>query len=343
MLKRRPSPRPRGAAILVALLLVALVSTLAAGMAWQQHRALEVESAERARGQAGWILSGALDWARLILREDAVTDARRPGGAHDGLDETWATPLAEVRLSAFLAADRDNNADAGIDAFLSGQIDDAQSKWNLRNLVDAAGKPAPAQVAAFERLCAFAGVTPERAAVIVQALALAWASGTTGRDEGEDDASRIAAGRSGVAEGQPVSPSRLVHLAWLGIDAGTIARLAPYADILPLPTPVNVNTAPREVLAAAVEGLDIASAEAIRRRAQPIRNAEELRAALPPGLQVGNGVLAFRSSWFIVTGRLRVEQRVLEEVALVERLGTDRGLQVSVARRERRPWLPTGP
>jgi len=93
--------------LLTAMLVVVLVSTLASAMVWQQWRAVQVEAAERARTQAGWILTGALDWARLILREDA-----RSGGATT-LSEPWATPLAEARLSTFLAADKNNNAEGG--------------------------------------------------------------------------------------------------------------------------------------------------------------------------------------------------------------------------------------
>ena len=89
-----------GAALLTAMIIVTLVATLAASMVWQQWRAVQVEAAERARTQSAWILAGALDWARLILREDA-----RSGGA-DHLGEPWAVPLAEARLSTFLAADR---------------------------------------------------------------------------------------------------------------------------------------------------------------------------------------------------------------------------------------------
>ena len=110
----------RGAAILTAMLTVVLVATLAAATLWQQWRGVEVEAAERARVQSAWVLTGALDWARLILREDA-----RKGGA-DYLSEPWAVPLAQARLSTFLAADRSDalEAEAQQDAFLSGQITD---------------------------------------------------------------------------------------------------------------------------------------------------------------------------------------------------------------------------
>ena len=61
----------RGAALLLAMLIVTIVATLAAGMVWQQWRGIEVEIAERARAQAAWLIEGATDWARLILRTDA--------------------------------------------------------------------------------------------------------------------------------------------------------------------------------------------------------------------------------------------------------------------------------
>ena len=67
---------------------------------------------------------------RLILREDA----RTPGADH--LDEPWAMPLAEAAVD-LPGADRNNNADGAPEAFLSGGIRDAQSRYNLRNLVDA--------------------------------------------------------------------------------------------------------------------------------------------------------------------------------------------------------------
>ena len=75
----RRTNRQRGAALLTAMVIVTLVATLASARVWQQWRAVQVEVAERARAQALWILNGAVDWARLILREDARTaSAARP-------------------------------------------------------------------------------------------------------------------------------------------------------------------------------------------------------------------------------------------------------------------------
>ena len=114
------------------MIIVTLVASLAAGMVWQQYRAVQTEAADRARAQSGWILQGALDWARLILLEDAKADRPPPS---DHLGEVWAVPLAESRLSTFLAADRTASNDEGPEAFLSGSIVDLQARYNLRALL----------------------------------------------------------------------------------------------------------------------------------------------------------------------------------------------------------------
>jgi len=316
----RPAPT-RGAAMLLAMLLVVMVVTASAGMVWQQTRAIEVESAERARSQSGWIITGAMDWARLILREDGRTQ-QRDGRSVDSLDEPWATPLAEARLSTFLAADQDNNVDNGPEAFLSGRIEDAQSRWNLRNLVDAAGKEVPSEKAALARLCQQAGLPLDTADLISAGLRQAWAPAAA---EAPADA--------------PLAPQQLSELAWLGLAPATLRRLAPWVDLLPRPTPVNANTAPREVLVAAIDGLDLGSAERLvqARQRKPFGGLDEVKAQLPPALVLEPARVAVSSSYFFVEGRLRLEERVLEERSLLERRGVDRGFEVVVLRRERMP------
>lgn len=54
--------RQRGAALLTAMVIVTMVTTIAASMVWQQWRAVQVESAERGLVQSQWMLRGALDW-----------------------------------------------------------------------------------------------------------------------------------------------------------------------------------------------------------------------------------------------------------------------------------------
>ena len=319
--RRHPSPSAqRGAAMLVALLILTMVSTLAAGMVWQQWRAIQVESAERARTQAAWILSGALDWGRLILREDA-----RERGGVDHLGEPWATPLAEARLSTFLAADRDNNSLAennSLDAFLSGSITDAQARWNLRRLVDATGTLVPAELRVLQRLCDTAGVPGDTAGRIAAGLAKAWAPAVTA-----DGATR---------EEAVIAPQRVSQLTWLGLDADTVARLDPWIVLLPSPeATVNVLTAPAEVIAAAVDGTSVGAAQRLVRERGSMEmrgiNIERLRGFFPADPSTNLNGVGVASRYFIVQGRLRLGERVLEERSLVER----RQLEIVVLLRER--------
>jgi general secretion pathway protein K len=303
--------RQQGAALLLAMLIMTLVTTLAAGMVWQQYRAIQVEGAERARTQAAWILSGALDWARLILREDGRTSGG--GSPVDHLGEPWAVPLAEARLSTFLAADRDNTAalaeNESLDAFLSGVITDAQARWNLRRVVDAEGKPAPKEIETLQRLCDAAGATGDCAQRIASALVQAWGPVTS-------DAARSA---------RAIEPKRLAQLAWLGIDSDTLQRLEPFVDVLPDPlSKVNINTASAEVIAAAVEGMSLGNAQRLvqERQRTPVRdlNSQTTRAYFPVTLaRPLEDVVSVNTNFFIVQGRLRLEERVLEERSLVER------------------------
>ncbi len=315
---RRPA---RGAALLLAMVILTIVATIASGMVWQQNRAIQVEAAERARTQSAWILAGALDWARLILREDdRVNQQRQRNGqpVYDGLDEPWATPLAEARLSAFLAADRDNNADdSGPEAFLSGSIVDAQSRWNLRNLIDPAGKIVPGELAALRALVDLAGAPADAAERIATALRDAWAPAVD----------------AAAARARPVAPARLADLAWLDIEPQTVARLEPWVTLLPVRTPVNVNTASREAIVAAIDKLDLGTAERLvqQRQRQPFESLKAVQDQLPPNTRLDAARVSVTSRWFEIAGRLRLDERVLEERSLVERRDAD----VVVRRRER--------
>ena len=329
MTSRPRTHRPaRGAALLVAMVLLTVVATLASGMVWQQWKGVQVETSERARAQSGWILQGALDWARLILREDARS------GRATSLNEPWATPLAEARLSTFLAVDRDNNsdADAGPEAFLAGSISDAQARYNLRNLlVD--GKVAPAQLLMLQKLCASAGLGADSATQLANGLLAASAAGGAAGAVG-------AAGASGAAinSNAPLAPQQLADLAWLGFDAATIDRLASVLVLLPVRTAVNLNTAPREVLAGVITGLDLGGADrlVLARQRQPLRSVEEAAEELGKAVTLVAGDVDVKSAFFEVRGRLRLDQRVLTEQTLVERKN---GLEVVAVQRQRQAAL----
>lgn len=307
--------RSRGAALLAAMLTVTLVATFAAAAMWQQWRSVEVEIAERSRVQSSWVLTGALDWARLILREDA-----RSGGA-DHLAEPWAVPLQEARLSTFLAANEgvatvETAGNDTQDAFLSGQIIDLQSQLNVMNLVEA-GKVSEPALRAFSKLFELLGLPTTELNRLVENLRFA---GDTSADN-----------RSGPMA--PLLPQRVEQLTWLGLSPYTVSVLRPYVTLLPATTPVNLNTASPEVIAASVPGLGLADAQ----RLVAERDINHFRSTADAGRLLGaespfnEGRHSVASRFFEVRGRLRLDQMVLEERSVLQRDGLD----VKVLWRER--------
>ena len=193
----------------------------------------------------------------------------------------------------------------------------------MRGLVDAAGKVAPEQLAALQRLCEAVGAPSDSADRIAQVLSAArGGAGTAGT-----------AGTAESAGGAPLSPTRLGDLAWLGIEAPLLAQLDPFVDLLPLPTPVNINTATREVIVAAIDGIDLGSAQRLvqARQRAPFEKPEDIMAQLAPGIVVDPARAGVASIHFLVSGRLRLGDRVLEERSLLVR----RDGRVDVLRREK--------
>lgn len=312
----RPSTRSRGAALLVALLTVALVTTLASAALWRQWQQVAVEQSERDRQQAQWILTGALDWARLILREDARTNQNT--GAGDHLAEPWAVGLEEARLSSFLAADKSGDPPPALDAFLSGRIADQQGLLNVANLVQS-NAVSREGVEAFERL--FQQLALPKAWVLPAANAWLRATSTDTTTDG-------------VAANRLLRPQRIGQLGWLGWNEAVVRRLAPFITVLPERTPVNLNTAPPEVLMAVVPRLDRAQAQRIvtQRALQPFRTLVDV-GTLIPGIQTHSDWHSTHSRYFLVLGQMRLEDKVLTEESLVVR----NGLEVRTLWRQRVP------
>jgi general secretion pathway protein K len=295
--------RQGGAALLAAMLTVTLVAAFAATALWQQWQAVEIESAERSRVQAAWILVGALDWARLILIEDA-----RAGGP-DHLAEPWAVALQETRLSSFLAADKNNipgsSADNQLDVFLSGQIEDMQSHLNVFNLTNS-DKPSDPDMLAFTRLFNSLGLPQSELSQLAANLRLANTA----------SADRSAGGRA------TLMPQRFEQLAWLGLSQSSIVRLRPYACLLPARTPVNLNTASAEVIYASVPDLQMSQAQQLvdQRALKPFANLEEAGRLIggAPGRLIDDRH-SVKTRFFEVRGSLRMAQTRIEERSLLQR------------------------
>lgn len=293
---KNPRARERGAAILLAMLIVAMAAAAAASLVRDQDLALRQLTTARDYEQAVWVLRGGVQWARSILAQDARTSAQDHGG------ELWATGLPATEIEQGTVA---------------GEILDQQGLFNVNNLtLDA--KSSERDIAALRRLLDIAGLE----AGLADALA-DWID----PDEearagaGAEDGHYLHLARPYRAPNQPVvEMGELLRVR--GVTAAQLDRLRRYATALPQRTPVNVNLAPPEVLAAMIPGLTLAEAEVIAsgRAAAPFRNLEEFRAKLPRReLGWKDGELSTDSRFFLVRGRVTVGRADVRMEALLQR------------------------
>jgi general secretion pathway protein K len=297
----------RGAALLLAMLTAAMVATLAATATWRIWQLTSVETAESNRAQLAWLLQGALDWSRLILREDARANR---GQAVDHLNEPWALPLEEARLSTFLAA-RDSAAAQGptTEAFLSGHITDMQGRFNLTNLWQDTQLSAP-DVLALIRLLEVLRQDPTP-----------WLRAIDRLDARTPDAALA-------------RPQRLAEWQWAGLSAEQTQALSPYVSVLPKRTPLNINTAPAAVIASAFASLSLSEAQALvrERSLKPFESTSDFGQRHPElASAIDAKRMATTSDFFEVTGLLRLDQHSVSESSLLQR----NGLAVAVIWRER--------
>ncbi|WP_323119474.1 type II secretion system minor pseudopilin GspK [Burkholderia alba] len=337
----------RGVAIITALLVVALSAILVSGMLWRQQVQIRRIENQRLIAQAQWVARGALDWTRMILRSEGDT---APGVTY--LGGIWAVPIAKTKLSDFLGKIGVTDARDGSDTYLSGSIEDAQAKFNLRNLVTS---PAPgqlqlnaSQVQTFQRLLLSLGLDSQLAKIVAryvrsglsqsatrfQSAALPGSAsapavmpdggGTTGNGNFTDDP-----GSSDSNDSRGPAPLMMTSVdSLLDVDGFTpemVERLRPFVTVLPTTTPVNLNTAPAEVIAALVPGMSVSSAQSLVSRRETVffRNVGDVQLALrgagAPNANLDSSQIDVTTSYFIVRGRIEHDRAEVDRTSLVYR------------------------
>ena len=303
---RRPE-RQQGAAVVTALLMVTLAVVVVSGMLWRQQVQIRSIENQRLVAQAAWIEKAAVDWSRLILRDDQ----RR--SQVDYLGEPWSVPVAETRLSDFLGAGV-STSEGGETSFVSGRILDAQARFNLTNLyiwqADGTGRVAnidQPSLLAFRRLLQTLGMNAGLAEPTAQYF--------------------LRAARATSTNGQPAPrPPDSVDdlLAIPGYTPAMIAVLDPFVAVLPERTKVNANTAEAEVLSAVIDKLPIDRArELVRQRDRSYFNntgdvTSQLQGIAPQAANAGD-VVDVRTHYFLIYGLVRHERARRLKVSLVFR------------------------
>ena len=340
--------RQRGVAVITALLLTTLAISIVASLFWQQQVQVRSMENQRLQLQTQWIERGALDWASLVLAQDAQDNALTT------LNQVWATPLAETRLDQYI--ERDRMQGEQYDATLSGVMIDATSRYNLFNLAQG-GAPDEGNVAAFTKLLKSLQIDPALARRTAQFVAASQGAarpnagtapgGTGGTSDvggggsagggdaiggtGGTDATggdNTGGGASGQLQPKKSAVMKLVQLDDLlavpGWTPELVDKLRPYAIVLPMATPVNVNTAPAEVLASLSPALSLMEANALveRRKQAPYKDVNQFRSEALKGQQQTdlNTPASVKSDWFLVESHIKLDRATLNVQALVSRL-----------------------
>ncbi|MBK5103908.1 MAG: type II secretion system minor pseudopilin GspK [Burkholderiales bacterium] len=288
--------RQRGVAIVLAMGVVALAAMAAAAiMVSQSTWARQVELTTE-HIQARTVLLAGADWARALLADD-----RRLSNV-DHLGEPWALKLPPLPVE---------------NGELVGQIEDQQGAFNLNNLVVVDGKINVVQLAHFRSLLATLSLPSELADALAD-----WIDrdGETQPRDGAEDAYYLSLDPPYLPANQPLID--VAELALVrGFDDNVRARLRPYVTALPRITPINVNTAPAEVLAAVVDGLDLGGAQLLvaQRDRAYFRNSDDFLKRLPRGVEVAAGDIGVSSNYFKATLRVTIGGAQARGVALLAR------------------------
>ncbi|SFF69017.1 type II secretion system protein K (GspK) [Duganella sp. CF458] len=313
-MKPRFAARQRGVAVVTALLLTTLAVTIVASLFWQQQVQVRSIENQRLHSQTRWIVRSGLDLARLILRQDML-DSRTMTRA-DGL---WATPLAETRLDDFVK--REKIEGETFDATISGQNYDAQSRYNLVNLASTTGAGGinKKQMAVFARLLQILQLDPALAKAVATQVARSEGAGLLQPPPGTPPTPDIEPVLPG--SGQPMKMLRAEDLLSVsGFDQKAIDKLRDFVVVLPAATPVNVNTAPAEVLAALINGsLSEGQNLVVARKRAPFLNVGNFKqnAGKPPLLQDSD--MDCRSDYFLVMSRVKLDRAELVSWSLIHR------------------------
>ncbi|MBB3260708.1 general secretion pathway protein K [Paraburkholderia bannensis] len=345
-IRARATRREGGAAIITALLVMALSAILVSGILWREQVQVRRVENQRLLGQAQWVARGALDWTRLVLHSEADT---LPSVTY--LGGLWSTPVARTRLSDFIGAISDDSTQVG-STWLSGTVEDAQSRFNLRSLVS---NPSPGvlevnvtQLQTFQRLLQVVGVDGQLAgktALYVRAglshsatrfenagtSSMSSTSTTTGASAQEDGANST--DNPGLEEIDD-SNSKAASLLMTDTDAlldipgytpAALARLRPFITVLPNATPVNMNTASAEVLTAMIPQMTLAKAQAFVARRQTVffRNMSDvslaLQAADVDGVTLDSSLYDVNTSYFLIHGGVQHDRAEVDRTTLVWR------------------------
>ena len=234
--------RQRGVALITAILIMALTTTLVFTLEWDNSLDLRRTYVSIYREEAIQAALGAETWVQGILLDDLNNSTT------DHLDEIWATEIPGLPLES-----------DSIQGQIFGQIDDLQGRFNINNLIDANGEVDPVSLTQFTRLLNALGIDPRFAGITADWL-----------DSNEVEA--IPDGAEDPLYTGKIPPYRAANrlitttseLAALeGMDKATLDTLRPHIYAVPGRQPINVNTATGPVLQSLGDNISVSDVESL--------------------------------------------------------------------------------
>lgn len=299
----RCGERQRGAAIILAMLTIGLIAMIAARTTADYGRAVDTLAGRHDQAQARLLALAATDWARHILAADAR------GGTVDHAGEAWATAVPSAA------------AEGGE---VGGELTEISGRFDVNSL-EQGGRIDRDQLARYRRLLVLTGIDDDRAAALAVALGDWLDADDVSGDGGGGEADRYRA--LGLAR-RPAN-GRLANIDELalvaGHDEGLVAALRPYLTALPDAAPINLNTAPPEVLTATIDGLGIDEARtlAVRRVQSPFKDLADFRNRLGHPLTIDDpNRYSVASRYFIASVHARCGNATAHLRTLLDRQNT---------------------
>lgn len=286
--------RQQGIALITAVLIVAIVATVAAHLSLGQQVWVRQAQNLNDRAQADTVSKAAFQWAMVILDEDA----KKTQGT-DNLTEDWAKPLPPLPVES---------------GAIQGQIIDAQGLFNLNNLLrnNAASGP---DIGVFQRLLRNLGLDPNLSGAVVDWLDSDSLTGAGGAEDSEYLTLQPPY-RAANQLIQSVEELRLIR----GFDAAAVEKLRPYVVALPKATAININTVPAPVLSALFPNLPLSVAQQLvtARDKTPYKDLGQLSAQAGQGTAQGITV-GMTSDYFMVVVETQFGRLARRSQALVSR------------------------
>jgi general secretion pathway protein K len=305
--------RQRGVALLVAIVMFAVATTLAAAITYNKVMAERRAAATFTLEQALQAGMAAEALASIVLEEDAANQRTE-------LHREWAQMLGPVEIE-------------GTGIWIQGQLEDMTSRFNLNSIVKWSGAPNnifemdPRQADVFRDLLTNLDIDPKYTELLADWIDTDIIPQSTGG--GEDTLY--------LTQVPPYRPPNtfITHtselLALPGFGAENYAKIAPFVTALPNDVPVNTCTASGEILDRTANDPQAQSAWVNQNLAVPRKKeCYPTRQMFLDGIQDPNAKAAAdarvseKSSWFRLRTIIRIGTAEFVLYSVLQREGNNR-------------------